>query len=453
MGRRLDRGLRRSVLGERRRDRPVQDSGPHRRTTASTSTASAGTGARAPGCRHDHAVGDAAADASPTRCRHRDRARRLRQLGGVGVVDRAGDRHVRACTSPTSCRSTARPSGTAACSSSARTATRATSSCRPPTRRTRRTTSGAATASTRAGLLRPRRRRSATTAQSTPAELENDFFYAEYPLVRWLERNGYDVSYTSCIDTDRRPAELRKHKVFVSSGHDEYWSGGDAGQCRSGTRRRRQPCLHDRQRGVLEDALGGRRSTERTRRTGPWSVTRRRSTTPRSTPARSGPARGAIRGSARPADGGLPRTRSPAHCSGRSTRSTTPTSRSRFRPQYAQLRFWRNTAVATLAPGQVATLSPATLGYEWDTDADNGPRPAGLVRLSETTRGRGPGAAGLRRHVHRGPADALHDDVPGARAARSCGAPAPCSGRGASTSYHRNRPRHAGADRREHAAG
>ena len=59
-----------------------------------------------------------------------------------------------------------------------------------------------------------------------PAELENDFFYGEFPLVRWLERNGYDVSYTSCIDTDRRPAELTKHKVFISSGHDEYWSGG-----------------------------------------------------------------------------------------------------------------------------------------------------------------------------------------------------------------------------------
>ncbi len=56
-------------------------------------------------------------------------------------------------------------------------------------------------------------------------QLENDFYYAELPLVRWLERNGYDVAYTSCIDTERRPAELLKHKVFVSSGHDEYWSG------------------------------------------------------------------------------------------------------------------------------------------------------------------------------------------------------------------------------------
>jgi hypothetical protein len=54
--------------------------------------------------------------------------------------------------------------------------------------------------------------------------LENEFWYAEYPLVRWLERNGYDVSYFSDVDSHQRPAELLRHKVFISSGHDEYWS-------------------------------------------------------------------------------------------------------------------------------------------------------------------------------------------------------------------------------------
>ena len=48
--------------------------------------------------------------------------------------------------------------------------------------------------------------------------------HAEYPMVRWLEANGYDVSYTTGIDTDRRGAELLEHKVFMSVGHDEYWS-------------------------------------------------------------------------------------------------------------------------------------------------------------------------------------------------------------------------------------
>ncbi len=45
-------------------------------------------------------------------------------------------------------------------------------------------------------------------------------------MVRWLEANGYDVSYSTGVDTDRRnAAELLEHKVFLSVGHDEYWSG------------------------------------------------------------------------------------------------------------------------------------------------------------------------------------------------------------------------------------
>src|SRR4051794_17523973 len=47
---------------------------------------------------------------------------------------------------------------------------------------------------------------------------------AEYPMVRFLERNGYDVSYSTGVDTDRAGALLLTHKVFLSVGHDEYWS-------------------------------------------------------------------------------------------------------------------------------------------------------------------------------------------------------------------------------------
>jgi hypothetical protein len=51
-------------------------------------------------------------------------------------------------------------------------------------------------------------------------------FNAEYPMVRWLESNGYDVAYISGLDSHRAGALLRNHKVFLSVGHDEYWSGG-----------------------------------------------------------------------------------------------------------------------------------------------------------------------------------------------------------------------------------
>ena len=52
-----------------------------------------------------------------------------------------------------------------------------------------------------------------------------DLFQLEYPMIRFLERNGYNVSYSSGSDTDLRGSYIRRHKVFLSVGHDEYWSG------------------------------------------------------------------------------------------------------------------------------------------------------------------------------------------------------------------------------------
>lgn len=46
----------------------------------------------------------------------------------------------------------------------------------------------------------------------------------ELPLVRFIERAGYDVSYQSDVMTDANPASLLTHRVVVDAGHDEYWS-------------------------------------------------------------------------------------------------------------------------------------------------------------------------------------------------------------------------------------
>lgn len=46
----------------------------------------------------------------------------------------------------------------------------------------------------------------------------------EYNMVRFLEREGYDVTYITNIDTHARPELLRRGKAFLSVGHDEYWS-------------------------------------------------------------------------------------------------------------------------------------------------------------------------------------------------------------------------------------
>ena len=53
--------------------------------------------------------------------------------------------------------------------------------------------------------------------------------------------------------------------------------------------------------------------------------------------------------------------------------------------EYATMRFWRNTEIADLGPGERAVLLKGILGHEWDEDLDNGFRPPGLFHLSETT--------------------------------------------------------------------
>lgn len=53
----------------------------------------------------------------------------------------------------------------------------------------------------------------------------------EYNMVRWLEREGYDVTYSTDVDTHENHIDqytskpiLLLHKAFLSVGHDEYWS-------------------------------------------------------------------------------------------------------------------------------------------------------------------------------------------------------------------------------------
>lgn len=47
----------------------------------------------------------------------------------------------------------------------------------------------------------------------------------ELSAVRFLERRGYDVSYTTDVDVDRNPAELQRHRLVGVLGHGEYWTG------------------------------------------------------------------------------------------------------------------------------------------------------------------------------------------------------------------------------------
>src|SRR5437870_5017904 len=46
----------------------------------------------------------------------------------------------------------------------------------------------------------------------------------ELELVWWLERTGYDVTYSTDIDTHANGGALLNRRGFISGGHDEYWS-------------------------------------------------------------------------------------------------------------------------------------------------------------------------------------------------------------------------------------
>jgi hypothetical protein len=51
-----------------------------------------------------------------------------------------------------------------------------------------------------------------------------EFLLWEFPLAFWMEKQGYNVSYISNIDTDNNYEGLLRAKGFLSVGHDEYWT-------------------------------------------------------------------------------------------------------------------------------------------------------------------------------------------------------------------------------------
>jgi len=46
----------------------------------------------------------------------------------------------------------------------------------------------------------------------------------ESHFVHWLERSGYDVTYTTSVDVNDNGSALLQYKGVIIAGHDEYWS-------------------------------------------------------------------------------------------------------------------------------------------------------------------------------------------------------------------------------------
>jgi VCBS repeat-containing protein len=209
-------------------------------------------------------------------------------------------------------------------------------------------------------------------------------FGAEYAAIYWLEQNGYDVSYMAGVDADRLGSLLLNHKTYLDVGHDEYWSGQQRANVEAA-----------RDAGVNLEFWSGNEVYWRTR----WGNSLSSDATPYRTliSYKETWANASID----PTDQWTgtfrdPRFSPPAIGGGNPENSLTGTifqvddvgnNLQSITIPYddANLRFWRNTSVANLQPGQTATLTKNYLGYEWDDAPDNGFDPAGLVRLSSTT--------------------------------------------------------------------
>jgi Bacterial Ig domain len=211
-------------------------------------------------------------------------------------------------------------------------------------------------------------------------------FTSEIPMIRWLEANGYDLSYFSSVDTDRNGSLITQHKIFMSVAHDEYWTTGQRTNVEAA-----------RAAGVNLAFFSGNESFFKTR----WEPSIDGTNTPNRTlvcyketfdnkvedPA-DPPIWTGIWQDARfspPADGGRPENALTGQKTGVSAPPNPPSYPIDVPQADGRMRFWRNTSIASLAPGQVYALPTGVLGYEWDEDADNGFRPAGLIRLSTTT--------------------------------------------------------------------
>jgi Domain of unknown function (DUF4347)/Domain of unknown function (DUF4082) len=61
-------------------------------------------------------------------------------------------------------------------------------------------------------------------AETNNIERYNNMLTWEYNKARWLESQGYDVTYYTNLDVHTNPLQLYSQRTFLSVGHDEYWS-------------------------------------------------------------------------------------------------------------------------------------------------------------------------------------------------------------------------------------
>jgi N,N-dimethylformamidase beta subunit-like protein len=212
------------------------------------------------------------------------------------------------------------------------------------------------------------------------------FFTGEYPMLRFVERNGIDVKYYGCIDAagDSTGTHLRGNgstrgavKAGIFVGHNEYWSDG----MRSGWETARDngvsvfSCAGNevfwRLVGIDSDSDGRPRTWECYKST----IASRGSTS-----------RPNWTGTWRDPDGTGKGGNNPENTfTGTIFVVNGPDLRSivvPFAGGYSAQPLWRNTSVAALTTGQSYTSGNQILGFEWDTYGPAGVDSAGAAFLA-----------------------------------------------------------------------
>jgi hypothetical protein len=213
------------------------------------------------------------------------------------------------------------------------------------------------------------------------------YMNAEYPMIRWLERNGYDVTYTGSNDVAHNGARILNHKAMVFVAHDEYWSkeqrdnveaARNAGvhlafftgnevywkirwENNNGSEDRTLVCYKEGKMGdgsLGERSCGYKCDASSSVWTGLWRT-------------------GAEYDAGRPE----------VELLGNISWTESPNDAVQVPAHYKNHRFWRNTSIPSMTAGQTTVLGAQTLGYEWDYEHPEYKRfyPAGRMTMSSTT--------------------------------------------------------------------
>ena len=215
---------------------------------------------------------------------------------------------------------------------------------------------------------------------------EDWLFHAEYPMIRWLERNGYNLNYATNIDIARFPNIMQNHKVFLSVGHDEYWSKEQRDNITTARNNGKHLAFFSGNeiywKTRWENSIDGSNTAFRT------LVCYKEGTMGENTcgtkcdpsPVWTGLWRDGCTPTYPANDGCIPENSLSGQISWQWGYAAI-----QVPAAYKNLRFWRNTSITSLSEGQVATLAPNTLGYEFDWEQPNGHYPSGRILMSSTT--------------------------------------------------------------------